>query len=164
MSAFQEKGTTGAQMLAVESDDELKKLGMTDVGCVLRLYHGRVVGQASCRRLTGSICCSSWHERVLQDGSQVCVHACSRMHHLHRLCGHASSVHKHSVGVCLCLCVVCEPVSLPQPLAESQPSTSALIVSETADNDTAPEPSTSKAKVLPTHVCLSTCPATHWYT
>ena len=100
MSAFEEKGTTGAQMLAVESDDELKELGRTDLGCVLRLYRGWLVGQASCRRLTGSICCSSWHEHVLQDGSQVCVHACLRMHYLHHLCRHASSVHKHSVGVC----------------------------------------------------------------
>ena len=39
MSAFEEGGTTGAQMLAVESDDELKEHGMTDVGCVLRLCH-----------------------------------------------------------------------------------------------------------------------------
>ena len=33
VSRFAEKGKTGAQMLAIESDDEIEQLGMADVDC-----------------------------------------------------------------------------------------------------------------------------------
>ena len=69
VSLFEMKGTSGAQMLAIESDDELKELGMADVDCYSIYNMHCCVGQAWTQRSTESTCCSSSHERVLPSGS-----------------------------------------------------------------------------------------------